>query len=104
MGSKYCDSGPEADWHKIVRSVQKCHIQLSIEGMGVRAPITVHTGMDSRNPLSFAMSIFQLTNERNVDEIAVLQKLQVDSLMSALDIMHKAVNESLTKSRDHAIK
>lgn len=93
----------EADWHKVVQSVQ-CVINSSpSRRLAGRTPISVDTGMSPGNPLAVALSTFTIDTVSSVIEVSVLQKLQMDSLMKALDSMHKEVSKSLTKSRQQAI-
>lgn len=56
-------------------------------GLRNRAPIEIHSGIDSGNPLQLALTAIIYVNTSSTDEVEVLQSLKIGELSSALDMM-----------------
>jgi len=94
---------PETDWTKTVQSIQAIINNSPSRRLGNRAPITVHTGMESGNPLTVALQSMEIRNADSIDQVRTLQNLKVDDMLHSLDNMHKSVSETLSDSRIQAV-
>lgn len=95
---------PEAEWSSAVPSIQSIINNSPSRRLGNRAPVTVHTGMDPGNPLHLALSSICYDDAESVDEAKTTQLLSIQDLHSALDKMHKEVDETLSNERRKAIE
>ena len=94
---------PEAEWTKTVPAIQSIINNSPSRRLGNRAPITVHTGMEPGNPLLIALQTMNVRDVSSVGEAEVIQKLEVDSMLKALDEMHKEVASTLEGARGKAV-
>lgn len=94
---------PEAGWPSIVPASQSIINNAPSRPLGNKAPITVHTGMESGNPLKLAISVTKLSNAASIYKASILQSLKVTELQKALDYMHKEVNLTFSDSRKKAV-
>lgn len=69
------------------------------ERLGNRAPITVHTGMPSVNPILISLSSSELTQVSSIDRVSVMNKISVGRLLDSLDSIYKDVNVALCDAR-----
>ena len=89
----------ESDWPKSVDAIQSIINNSPSRRLNGRAPITVHTGMEPGNPLNLALSTSGSKNVKSIDEVQLKQKLNIESILNALDVMHREVKATLTKTR-----
>ncbi len=89
----------EADWSTTVPAIQSIINNTPARRLGGRAPITVHTGMDSGNPLNLALSSICYNPVGSIDQARAIQKLKIDDLQKSLDSMHKEVSATLSEYR-----
>jgi len=94
----------EVDWPTSVSAIQSIINNSPSRRLGNRAPITVHTGMESGNPLSLALSEVKIRKTRSMDEARILQELNITAAQEALDNIHKEVEGSLSASRKQAVE
>lgn len=69
---------------------------------GNKAPIIVHTGVESGNSLKLDIFVTKHFSAASTDEARILQSLKVIELQKALDGMHKEMNITLSDSRKKA--
>lgn len=97
-------SVPEASWSVLLNAIQSVINNSPSRRLGGRAPITVHTGMPSENPLSVALAATGQRNTSSINEARLFQKLQIDKMFTALDVIHKDISETQTVARADAVK
>lgn len=90
---------PESLWTKTVLAIQS----IINNSLGNRAPLTVHTGMSSGNPLSVALTTIGFKNIDSVNEVRSIRALNIDELLSSLDILHKEVSSEVSQSCKKAV-
>lgn len=94
---------PETEWPSVVPAIQSIINNSPSRRLNDLSPIKVHTGMDSGNPLSVALTIAKERGVRSLDETRILQNLRISEVMETLDNMHKDVRCSLQSSRKAAV-
>ncbi len=72
--------------------------------LGGHAPITVHTGMSSGNPLTLALVQGNVRNVEWINQANLQQKLSTCELLESLVKMHKDVDQTLSASRKSVIE
>lgn len=95
---------PETEWPATVAAVPSLIKYSPSRRLGGRAPIIVHTGMDCGNPLSVDLTVSESRGVSNLDEARLIQELNIDSLFSSLDEMHRDVFVQLDATRLGAIE
>ena len=95
---------PEANWPTTVPAIQSIINNTPARRLGNRAPITVHTGMKSGNPLNLALSSINYNSTASVESARVIQNLKMDEFQKSLDDMHKQVQVTLSANRKSAIE
>ncbi len=96
MHSTQIHSLEEADWPKSVPAIQSIINNSPSRRLGGRAPVTVHTGMPSRNPLTVALIDCNIQGVESIDQARLQHKLNTDE---SLDKIHKDADQTLTASR-----
>lgn len=94
---------PETEWPSVVPAIQSIINNSPSRRLGGRCPIKVHTGMDSGNPLSVALTVAQDKDIPSLDEARVMQDLRIAEAQQVLDDMHREVQSSLETTRKDAI-
>ena len=72
--------------------------------LGGRAPITVHTGMPSGNPLTVVLTAWNVRNVQSFSQAQPLQKRNINLRLNSLDKIHKDVGDSLSDTRRKYVK
>ena len=95
---------PEADWPKSVPGIQSIINNSPARRLGGRAPVTVHTGMDSGNPLAVALANLPIRPASSIENARLMQTLGMERFFTSLDNMHRNVEEVLSTNRRQAIE
>lgn len=95
---------PESDWPTIVPAIQSIINNTPARRLGNRSPLTVHTGMESGNPLHLAMTAIKFEDATSVDEVQFMQSLKIEELQQSLQVMHQDVSTSLMESRRKSVE
>ena len=94
---------PEIEWPRSIPAIQSIISNSSSRRLERRATITVHTGMPAGNHLSLALTQANFKEVQTIDKVRLTQKVKIEALCSALDVINKEVCETLTKNRKQAI-
>lgn len=94
---------PETEWPTTVPAIQSIINNSPSRRLGDRAPITVHTGIESGNPLHLALTSIGYLDATSANEAGSLQRLRIEELHDALDVIHKEVSCTLSESRKMAV-
>lgn len=87
---------PETEWPTIIPAIQSIITHSHSRRLGGPCPITIHTGMESVNRLSIALTIGLSRSMDTFDEASLLQQLEMDEVPQSLDEMHKEVGQTPT--------
>jgi len=95
---------PHSAWPQVIPLVQSALNNTILARLGNRCPLTAFTGLPQDNPLSTIKTrVGGKLVTRNIEDIRTSQRNKLESLVSALDDMHKQVSEASAKKRQSAV-
>lgn len=92
----------ESEWPTVLPLVQSILNHSRRSGLGNRAPITVFTGLPADNPLQTLLPSSS-TAPASIDVIKAKRIMKADSLIKALDEIHRDTRLRRTKTREVAV-
>lgn len=95
---------PQNCWPSIMPLVQSVLNNTVLQRLGNRCPLTAFTGMPQNSPLrSIMVKRNEFCTVRSIQEAQCLQRLQVEKVIAALEMMHRDVKLMSDKKRKTAV-